>query len=162
MRIYIYVSVHFWPETRPNQLHFNANSATDADPCGVFLFIGDHSAKTQAINIIEVATMAAQRTTSYTSDHDIQSSAFDTPRYLDQSASHLSLPNFTASGKRRLLLIYVHGFNGSEASFLGFPAHIHSLLTDVLAESHEVYTRIYPRYKSRGDMKVARDQFSSW
>ena len=53
-------------------------------------------------------------------------------------------------------------FNGSEASFHGFPAHMHSLLTDALAESHEVYTRIYPRYKSRGDMKIARDQFSSW
>lgn len=144
-------------ETRPNKLHSNANSLR-----GLFIYLRPFGKKTQTINIIGVATMAAQRTTSYTSDHDIQSSPFDTPRYLDQSASHLSLPNFTESGKRRLLLIYVHGFNGSEASFLGFPAHIHSLLTDVLAESHEVYTRIYPRYKSRGDMKVARDQFSSW
>lgn len=134
--------------------------ATDGDPRGVIYLSATIRQKTQAINI--TATMAAQRTSSYTSDHDIQSSPLDTPNYLDHSASHLSLPHFTESGKRRLLLIYVHGFNGSEASFLGFPAHIHSLLTDVLAESHEVYTRIYPRYKSRGDMKVARDQFSSW
>lgn len=77
------------------------------------------------------------------------------------SDSNLSLP-LPSGSKRRLLLIYVHGFNGSEASFQQFPAHVHSVLADVLAESHELYTRIYPRYKSRGDMNLARDQFSSW
>lgn len=86
----------------------------------------------------------------------------ETENYLTHSASNLSLPLPPESGKRRLLLIYIHGYNGSEASFLGFPAHVHSLLVDALAESHEVYTRIYPRYKSRGDMRIARDQFSSW
>lgn len=85
-----------------------------------------------------------------------------TDNYLAHSASNLSICRPPESGKRRLLLIYVHGFNGSEASFHAFPAHVHSLLTDALAESHEVYTRIYPRYKSRGDMNIARDQFSNW
>ena len=60
------------------------------------------------------------------------------------------------------LLIYIHGFMGSEASFLDLPLHVHDLLTVSLAESHVVYTRMYPRYKSQGEMQIAVDQFSAW
>ncbi|KAJ5760247.1 hypothetical protein N7520_007403 [Penicillium odoratum] len=74
----------------------------------------------------------------------------------------LSLPRPEATWKRRLLLIYIHGFMGSEASFNDFPAHVHHLLTAVLSESYVVYTRIYPRYKSRGEIQTAVDQFSNW
>ena len=105
--------------------------------------------------------MAEQYTPEDAISPDIPNEA-GTEHYLAPSASSLSIPLPPESGKRRLLLIYIHGYNGSEASFLGFPAHVHSLLTDALAESHEVYTRIYPRYKSRGDMRIARDQFSNW
>ena len=106
--------------------------------------------------------MAGQDSDDATSPTRLDGPGPGTENYLAHSASNLSMPRPPESGKRRLLLIYVHGFNGSEASFHAFPAHVHSLLTDALAESHEVYTRIYPRYKSRGDMKIARDQFSSW
>lgn len=51
---------------------------------------------------------------------------------------------------------------GSEASFHDLPAHIHELLTGILAESHVVYTRIYPRYKSHGELRTAVEQFSNW
>lgn len=79
------------------------------------------------------------------------------------SDSNLSIPPPSSSStRRRLLLVYVHGFNGSEASFQQFPAHVHSVLAGVVGESHELFTRIYPRYKSRGDMNITRDQFSSW
>ncbi|KAJ5953336.1 hypothetical protein N7454_000232 [Penicillium verhagenii] len=74
----------------------------------------------------------------------------------------LSLPRPEATTKRRLLLIYIHGFMGSEASFNDFPAHVHHLLSAVLSESYIVYTRIYPRYKSRGEIQTAVDQFSKW
>lgn len=77
----------------------------------------------------------------------------------------LSLPQsgaFEQNDKRRLLLIYIHGFMGSEASFLDFPAHIHDMLTALLSESHVVYTRIYPRYKSHGEIQSAAAQFSAW
>ncbi|PYI11402.1 hypothetical protein BO78DRAFT_276810, partial [Aspergillus sclerotiicarbonarius CBS 121057] len=75
--------------------------------------------------------------------------------------STLSLPPATPS-KRRLLLIYIHGFMGSEASFSDFPAHVHNSLTDLLSESHVIYTRIYPRYKSRGEIRTAVENFGSW
>lgn len=81
------------------------------------------------------------------------------------SLSSLSLPRPEPAqdhGKRRLLLIYIHGFMGSEASFHDLPAHIHDLLTGILGESHIVYTRIYPRYKSHGELRTAVEQFSNW
>ncbi|KAJ5569934.1 uncharacterized protein N7459_009364 [Penicillium hispanicum] len=85
------------------------------------------------------------------------------------SQSSLSLPRLdgsqdviTTTARRRLLLIYIHGFRGSEESFRDFPAHVHDLLTGLLSESHVVYTRIYPRYKSHGEMHLAVDQFSAW
>jgi hypothetical protein len=81
------------------------------------------------------------------------------------SHSTLSLPQpggYQTAEKRRLLLIYIHGFMGSEASFLDLPLHVHDLLTVSLAESHVVYTRMYPRYKSQGEMQIAVDQFSAW
>ncbi|KAJ5369661.1 hypothetical protein N7509_014273 [Penicillium cosmopolitanum] len=69
---------------------------------------------------------------------------------------------FEQNDKRRLLLIYIHGFMGSEASFQEFPAHIHDMLTALLSDSHVVYTRIYPRYKSHGEIQSAAAQFSAW
>jgi len=65
-------------------------------------------------------------------------------------------------GRRTLLLIYIHGFNGNETSFQSFPAHVHNLLTIQLAETHVVHTKIYPRYRSRKTIEFARDDFSNW
>ena len=64
--------------------------------------------------------------------------------------------------KRRLLLVYIHGFMGNETSFQSFPAHIHNLVTVKLAETHQVHTKIYPKYKSRKAIENARDDFSNW
>lgn len=71
-------------------------------------------------------------------------------------------PALDNAGRRRLLLVYIHGFMGNETSFRSFPAHVHNLVTVTLAESHVVHTKIYPRYKSRDALEVARDNFSSW
>jgi pimeloyl-ACP methyl ester carboxylesterase len=60
------------------------------------------------------------------------------------------------------LLVYIHGFMGTETSFKSFPAHVHSLLTLMLADSHVVHTKIYPRYQSRKNISFARDAFSNW
>ena len=76
---------------------------------------------------------------------------------------HSLLPVESVDGSRRkLLLIYIHGFLGNETSFKSFPAHVHNILTLTLAESHVVHTKIYPRYKSRRAIDFARDDFSNW
>ena len=64
--------------------------------------------------------------------------------------------------RRKLLLVYIHGFMGDETSFKSFPAHIHNILTVTLAETHVVHTKIYPRYKSRKQIDFASDDFSNW
>ncbi|PWY91872.1 hypothetical protein BO94DRAFT_617518 [Aspergillus sclerotioniger CBS 115572] len=76
--------------------------------------------------------------------------------------THIHPPTTEETCKRRLLLIYIHGFMGSEASFGDFPAHVHSSLKEVLDESHVIYTRIYPRYKSRGEISMAVENFRAW
>ncbi|KAF2477060.1 uncharacterized protein BDR25DRAFT_309372 [Lindgomyces ingoldianus] len=70
--------------------------------------------------------------------------------------------DFENTSRRRLLLIYIHGFMGNETSFQSFPAHVHNLVTITLAQSHTVHTKIYPRYKSRDSLELRRDDFSNW
>ena len=68
--------------------------------------------------------------------------------------------------RRRLLLIWIHGYMGSEVSFQSFPAHVHHTVTQKIQESgagtHVVHTKIYPRYESRYRIQGARDAFSEW
>ncbi|KAF1936499.1 hypothetical protein EJ02DRAFT_448022 [Clathrospora elynae] len=71
-------------------------------------------------------------------------------------------PALEDTGRRRLLLVYIHGFMGNETSFRSFPAHVHNLVTITLADSHVVHTKLYPRYKSRDSLEIARDNFSTW
>lgn len=66
------------------------------------------------------------------------------------------------AGRRKLLLIYIHGFMGDETSFQSFPAHVHSLVAALVAETHVVHTKIYPRYLSKKNIMFARDDFSRW
>ena len=64
--------------------------------------------------------------------------------------------------RRTLLLVYVHGFMGSETSFQSFPAHVHNLLSVLLANSHTIHTKIYPRYRSKHTLQVAANNLSNW
>jgi hypothetical protein len=64
--------------------------------------------------------------------------------------------------RRKLLLIYIHGFMGDETSFQSFPAHVHNLVTTLVSDSHVVHTKIYPRYRSKKQITFARDDFSRW
>ncbi|KAH6850852.1 hypothetical protein B0I37DRAFT_429168 [Chaetomium sp. MPI-CAGE-AT-0009] len=64
--------------------------------------------------------------------------------------------------RRRLLVVYIHGFMGNNSSFRSFPAHVHSFLKNLLAETHVIHTKIYPRYKTYKSIDVACDNFSKW
>ena len=80
-----------------------------------------------------------------------------------RSSSAQSLaPLTSASDRRTLLLIYVHGFLGNETSFQHFPAHVHNILSETLRESHVVHTKVYPRYKTRSKIAEVKYQFSEW
>jgi hypothetical protein len=83
-------------------------------------------------------------------------------RYLPVSATtnHSELPR--REGKCRLLLIYIHSFLGSEDSFYQFPRKVHNLLAVSLGETHIMYIKIYPCYKTWGPLLNARDGISQW
>ena len=55
---------------------------------------------------------------------------------------------------------------GNETSFQSFPAHVHNALCQILQEREDtkyvVHTKIYPKYKSRNKIEIARDIFSDW
>ncbi|KAI0381752.1 hypothetical protein F5Y04DRAFT_254274 [Hypomontagnella monticulosa] len=87
---------------------------------------------------------------------------FDDPR-SSSTQSLISAPSdYEESGRRKLLVIYIHGFMGSDASFQSFPAHVHSYLKLALSDTHVIHTKIYPRYKTYKILDVARDNFSRW
>lgn len=85
--------------------------------------------------------------------------AFHDPR---SSSTQSLLPTEPGNGKRNLLLIYIHGFLGNDESFHSFPAHVHNIVVQSLAETHVVHTKIYPRYKSRKVIEYSRNEFSNW
>jgi pimeloyl-ACP methyl ester carboxylesterase len=85
---------------------------------------------------------------------------FDDPRTSSQQS--LRPDESTIEGRRIVLLVYIHGFLGDETSFRSFPAHVHNILSVTLAETHVVHSKIYPRYKSRNNISIARDDFSKW
>ena len=64
--------------------------------------------------------------------------------------------------RRKLLLIYVHGFTGNETSFQSFPTDVHDLTSKQLVDAYTVQSIVYPKYKSRKKIDFARDEFSNW
>lgn len=64
--------------------------------------------------------------------------------------------------KRRLLIIYIHGYNGNNQSFKSFPAHVHKYLKLCIGDTHLIHTKVYPRYKTYKAMDVGVERFSEW
>ncbi|OAQ64567.1 catalytic protein [Pochonia chlamydosporia 170] len=78
------------------------------------------------------------------------------------SSTQSLVPSETSLTKRKLLIIYIHGFYGNDQSFKSFPAHVHALLKELLFDTHVIHSKIYPRYKTYKAIEVARDNFSAW
>ncbi|KAK0383431.1 hypothetical protein NLU13_9342 [Sarocladium strictum] len=87
---------------------------------------------------------------------------YSDPRQSSQHSLVPSEPDTDNEGRRTLLVIYIHGFNGNSQSFRSFPAHVHNFLKNALSETHVVHTKLYPRYKTYRAVEVARDKFSEW
>ncbi|PGH15995.1 hypothetical protein AJ80_05371 [Polytolypa hystricis UAMH7299] len=64
--------------------------------------------------------------------------------------------------RRTLLVVYIHGYNGSDTTFQKFPVHVHNLLSIALVETHTVHSKIYPRYKSQKAVELVAEEFSRW
>ncbi|KAI8330935.1 hypothetical protein EDC96DRAFT_527813 [Choanephora cucurbitarum] len=64
------------------------------------------------------------------------------------------------SYKDKLLLIFVHGFRGTDTSFKDFPNRLRTDLSNTIKA--DVSTLVYPSYKTAGELKLAVNNFSSW
>ncbi|KAK0666850.1 hypothetical protein QBC41DRAFT_397278 [Cercophora samala] len=81
---------------------------------------------------------------------------------LVSSTAGMSMEEHGRPRRRKLLVIYIHGFMGNDSSFRSFPAHVHAFLKETLAETHVIHTKIYPRYKTYKSIEVACENFSKW
>lgn len=112
------------------------------------------------ISLIEKPPPYVEQVPTYHSQPLTHSWSAQDPR---SSSSQSLVPETSLrDGKRKLLLIYIHGFMGNETSFQSFPAHVHNIITIKLGDSHDVHTKVYPRYKTRKAIQSARDDFSKW
>ncbi|ORY71719.1 uncharacterized protein BCR38DRAFT_404772 [Pseudomassariella vexata] len=84
------------------------------------------------------------------------------PRSSSMQSLTPSLPEYEEVERRKLLLVYIHGFMGNDTSFQSFPAHVHKYLKTALAETHAIHSKVYPKYKTYKAIEVARDNFSRW
>ncbi|KAL7925479.1 hypothetical protein ACQKWADRAFT_284157 [Trichoderma austrokoningii] len=91
-----------------------------------------------------------------------RSSILDSKVPRPSSSQSLAPSRSDSDGRRTLLLVYIHGFYGNDQSFQSFPAHVHNVLREALSESHAVYSKVYPRYKTYKSIEIARDNFSAW
>ncbi|PTB42097.1 hypothetical protein M441DRAFT_25880 [Trichoderma asperellum CBS 433.97] len=104
----------------------------------------------------------------YSEVEESQGSLNTGPSILDSkvprpsSSQSLAPSRSDSDGRRTLLLVYIHGFYGNDQSFQSFPAHVHNVLRETLSETHAVYSKVYPRYKTYKSIEVARDNFSAW
>ncbi|CAE6477291.1 unnamed protein product [Rhizoctonia solani] len=60
---------------------------------------------------------------------------------------------------RTLSIVFVHGFRGDHASFQSFPTDLHSHLSPFIPGLH---TFVYPTYKTKRPLELARDNLLTW
>ncbi|KAK3683099.1 hypothetical protein LTR37_020560 [Vermiconidia calcicola] len=63
--------------------------------------------------------------------------------------------------KKTLLLVFIHGFKGSDHTFHEFPADLRALISHTLPKI-EVVSLQYPQYETRGDLRECVAKFKEW
>ncbi|KAI8623690.1 hypothetical protein F5Y19DRAFT_350776 [Xylariaceae sp. FL1651] len=87
---------------------------------------------------------------------------YNDPRTSSTQSLTPSLPRYEEVERRKLLVVYIHGFMGNDTSFQSFPAHVHQYLKLALFDSHVIHSKVYPKYKTYKSIEIARDNFSRW
>lgn len=60
-----------------------------------------------------------------------------------------------------VLLIFIHGFKGTDSTFGEFPQRLEHILTETLADT-KVESIIFPAYETKGELTAAVVRFADW
>lgn len=63
--------------------------------------------------------------------------------------------------KKKLLLVFIHGFKGTDHTFHTFPADLTALISHTLPDLNIIWYQ-YPRYETRGDLGDTVGRFRIW
>ena len=63
--------------------------------------------------------------------------------------------------KKTLLLVFIHGFKGTDHTFNNFPKDLRALLSHTLPNIN-ILSITYPQYETRGDLKDCVGKFKEW
>ncbi|KAJ9073319.1 hypothetical protein DSO57_1017723 [Entomophthora muscae] len=61
----------------------------------------------------------------------------------------------------KMLLVFIHGFRGSDATFNEFPAHLTSSLSTLLP-NEQIDIVVYPKFETKGSLTTATETFCMW
>lgn len=63
--------------------------------------------------------------------------------------------------KKTLLLVFLHGFKGTDHTFHSFPKQIRDQIAQALPKINVLSVQ-YPQYETRGDLKDCVAKFKEW
>jgi uncharacterized alpha/beta hydrolase family protein len=63
--------------------------------------------------------------------------------------------------KNTLLLVFIHGFKGSDNTFHNLPRDLRALIAHTLPKINVVSVQ-YPQYETKGDLRTCVAKFKEW
>ncbi|KAI0952251.1 hypothetical protein AcW1_004408 [Taiwanofungus camphoratus] len=66
-----------------------------------------------------------------------------------------------SSGNSLLLVVFIHGFKGTDTTFAGFPERLQHILSETISNVR-VESVVFPAYETRGELAAAVIRFADW
>lgn len=63
--------------------------------------------------------------------------------------------------KDLLLVVFIHGFKGTDSTFGSFPSRLEHILTETM-DNVAVECTVFPAYETKGELNVAVERFADW
>lgn len=80
---------------------------------------------------------------------------------MDPTPSKSTTTPRTKAQTELLLLVYIHGFNGTDESFKDFPQRLEYILSETIPHV-TVESNVFPAYETKGDLNKAVVRFADW
>ncbi|EKM59798.1 uncharacterized protein PHACADRAFT_206021 [Phanerochaete carnosa HHB-10118-sp] len=87
--------------------------------------------------------------------------ADDLPTVSSMSETNLGDELATDAPQELLLVIFIHGFKGTDSTFAQFPERLQHVLSETIQNAH-VESVVFPAYETKGELNAAVIRFSDW